>query len=339
MFVPTQREKDAEAVAVKIRWKTTNANRDVDFAAKATRPETENVMQSTGLLTLSRNASGNRGDKRRMKHSRLRRRQEENEIFKAESHYRQGQDFALLEGEARGRPRCRYRSRAHSRSRHTEPQPTCGARANTRPRFRSRSIVKTGPATMRALGNRLWGARAGRDCHYYREGGHEIFIQIQKRLVQLENDNARYMHVIKELREENAKLKQELARKDIIVQCAENTEEVQVGEKTASIPAKRRAIEVDPAQAGSKTQNSEDKIRKRQDRLKAQVEEGIKTLRKEIEEGKNTSKNEMEGMLSQLINAMQQITSTMQQIQLQLTALQMRVETVERRLPASNCGP
>lgn len=157
--------------------------------------------------------------------------------------------------------------------------------------------------------------------------------------MQLEKDNARYMHVIKELGEENAKLKEEVAKKDVIVQCAENTEEVQVGEEMVSIPVKRRAIEVDPAQAESTMQKSEDKIRKRRNRLEAQVEEGIKTLRKEVEEGKNTRKNEMEGMLSQLTNAVQQITSTMQQIQQQLTTLQMRVETVERRLPASNCGP
>ncbi|KAH6944056.1 hypothetical protein HPB50_001478 [Hyalomma asiaticum] len=262
----------------------------------------------------------------------------------------------IFQGEARGRPSSRSRSRARSRSRHTEPQSTPGARENTRPRSRSRSIARTGPTTMRAPGNGdtngrpkasqvSWaetasGARARvGTATIDREGGNEILMQIQKRLEQLENDNARYMHVIKELREENAKLKEEVARKDVIVQYAESKEEVQVGEETVSIPAKRRAIEVDPAQAESITHKSEDKIRKRQDRLEAQVEEDIKTLRKEMEEGKNTRKNEMEGMLSQVTNALQQITSTVQQIQQQLTALQMRVENVERMLPASNCGP
>ncbi|KAH6929153.1 hypothetical protein HPB50_023952 [Hyalomma asiaticum] len=91
-------------------------------------------------------------------------------------------------------------------------------------------------------------------------------------------------------------------------------------------PKLPRATEVDPTQAESITRSSEDKIRKRQDRLEAQVEEDIKTLRKEMEEGKNTRKNEMEGMLNQVTNALQQISSTVQQIQQQLTALQMRVE-------------
>ncbi|KAH7943449.1 hypothetical protein HPB52_008600 [Rhipicephalus sanguineus] len=43
--------KDAEVVAAMIQRKTTNANPDVDFAARITRPETENATPSTGLLT------------------------------------------------------------------------------------------------------------------------------------------------------------------------------------------------------------------------------------------------------------------------------------------------
>ncbi|KAH7971901.1 hypothetical protein HPB52_003666 [Rhipicephalus sanguineus] len=41
------------------------------------------------------------------------------------------------------------------------------------------------------------------------EGENDIIMQIQKRLEQLESDNTRYINVIKELREENAKLKDE----------------------------------------------------------------------------------------------------------------------------------
>ncbi|KAH8023786.1 hypothetical protein HPB51_016840 [Rhipicephalus microplus] len=255
MFVSTQRAKDAEAVAVRIRWKINNANRDVDFAAKATRPKTEYVTQNTGLLNLSRNASENGGDKRRKKHTRLKVTARKDKTFRCQRERLEGDPgptpvLAPVLAPVLGRGALSYSPRLEP-----EQTPDLG------------------------LGAGLLRRRTPRRC---------------------------------ELPETKTPM------------C------------DRKLPS---AIEVELAQAEIKTQKSEGKIRKRQDRLEAQVEEGIKTLQKKIEEGKNTRKSEMEGMLSQLTNVMQQITSTMQQIQQQLMTLQMRVDTVERRLRASNFRP
>ncbi|KAH7968870.1 hypothetical protein HPB52_012067 [Rhipicephalus sanguineus] len=106
-----------------IQRKTTNANPDVDFAARITRPETENATPTTG-----------NGDK-------------------------DGPPKAFKVGWAE-----KAASWAHARF---------------------------GTATPNSVGE------------------NDIMMRIQKRLEQLESDNTRYINVIKELREENAKLKDE----------------------------------------------------------------------------------------------------------------------------------
>ncbi|KAL1484639.1 hypothetical protein MTO96_032476 [Rhipicephalus appendiculatus] len=118
-FAPTQRVKDAEAVAAMIHRKTINVNPDVDFAARTTPLETENARPSTGLPCI-------------VKKRQWERRQREEETGKDQRPYEErGNDCSVLEGERRGRSTSRTRSRSHSRSRskNAKRQPALGAGA------------------------------------------------------------------------------------------------------------------------------------------------------------------------------------------------------------------
>lgn len=281
------------------------------------------------------------------------RRQREEDADKSYRVYGEsGHACSALRGERRGRSasrsRSRSRSRSHSRSRSRNAE---RQRAKDRPKSQGTSPASTDTTATRAAGpggndslpkasKVSWAAAASGErarsgtAFSNSEGQHDMIMQIQKRLEQLERDNIRYKNVIEELREENASLKNEVAKKGGTIRLQDNPGEVLSKDETVPTPSKRRAVEVDPAQAEIQTHKTEERDRKRHD-----VEDDISIVRKEIEDEKNTRKAEMERMLSQLTGAMQQITTTMQQIQQQLATLQMRVENNERRLPASSCGP
>lgn len=288
-----------------------------------------------------------------MKKRQWERRQREEDADKSYRVYGEsGHACSALRGERRGRSasrsRSRSRSRSHSRSRSRNAE---RQRAKDRPKSQGTSPASTDTTATRAAGpggndslpkasKVSWAAAASGErarsgtAFSNSEGQHDMIMQIQKRLEQLERDNIRYKNVIEELREENASLKNEVAKKGGTIRLQDNPGEVLSKDETVPTPSKRRAVEVDPAQAEIQTHKTEERDRKRHD-----VEDDISIVRKEIEDEKNTRKAEMERMLSQLTGAMQQITTTMQQIQQQLATLQMRVENNERRLPASSCGP
>ncbi|KAL1477785.1 hypothetical protein MTO96_035480 [Rhipicephalus appendiculatus] len=247
------------------------------------------------------------------------RRQREEETGKDQRPYgERGNDCSVLDGERRGRSISGTHSRSRSRSKNTKRQPALGAGALDRPKSQSKPTACADTTTTRAAGTGdkdglpkaykvSWAEAASGERARFgtaftnSEGENDMVTQIQKRLEQLESDNTRYKNVIQELKE-NARLKNEVAKKGVIIQFAENTGEALLGDETVPTATKRRAVEVDPAQADSQTQKTEDKNRKRPDRREAQVEEDIRTMRKEIEKEKNTRKAEMEGMLSQLTN-------------------------------------
>ncbi|KAH7972599.1 hypothetical protein HPB52_013827 [Rhipicephalus sanguineus] len=211
-----------------------------------------------------------------------RQRDEEEGAAKYRRHYNErGNDFLVLEGEGRGLYTSRSRCCARSLSRKAEGQPKGG-------------LPKAFPVSwaQAAYGVRTQFGTPTPNS----EEDNVIIMQIQERPEKLESDSTRYINIIKELRQENAKLKDEIARKDVIIQFAENTGEV--------LPGEKRAAEEDPAQAESETQKTEQKNRKRQDRREDQVEEDRKTIWKEIGPEKTTFQTEMEELLT---NAMQQI--------------------------------